>query len=68
VAEYIAKFTTLSRNTSYDDVSLASYFYHGLTGTIKDELMNKEWAKLKRLQELATRLDARIREKKCEKE
>jgi hypothetical protein len=68
VAEYIAKFTTLSQNTSYDDASLTACFYHGLTSTIKDELVNKEWKKLKGLQDLTTRLDARMRERKYEKE
>jgi hypothetical protein len=68
VAEYISRFTTHSQHTRFDDPSLTGYFYHGLNGTIKDELVTKEWKNLRELQGIATKLDARARERKFEKD
>lgn len=68
VAEYISRFAVHSQHTKYDDPSLASYFYNGLDGPIKDELATREWTTLKELQTMSTRLDARARERKFEKE
>jgi len=68
VAEYISKFAIHSQHTKYDDPSLASCFYNGLDDSIKDELSTREWTTLRELQNMATRLDARARERKFEKE
>ena len=68
VAEYISRFAVHSQHTKYDDPSLASYFYNGLDDAIKDELATREWTTLKELQTMSTRLDARARERKFEKE
>jgi Retrotransposon gag protein len=68
VAEYISRFATHSQHTKFDNQSLAAYFYNGLCSTIKDELVTKEWSTLRDLQTIATRLDARFRERKFEKE
>jgi len=68
VAEYISKFAVHSQHTKYDDPSLASCFYNGLDDSIKDELSTREWTTLRELQNMATRLDARARERKFEKE
>jgi Retrotransposon gag protein len=68
VAEYISRFATHSQYTRYDDPSRTGYFYHGLNGAIKDQLVTREWKNLKELQAIATKLDARARERKFEKE
>jgi len=68
VAEYISRFATHSQHTKLNDVGLAKYFYDGLKGTIKAELVTKEWTTLQELQTLATRLDARLQERRVERE
>jgi len=68
VAEYISRFATHSQHTKVNDPGLAKYFYDGLKGTIKDELATRDWVTLKELQALSTRLDARLQERRAEKE
>jgi hypothetical protein len=68
VAEYISRFAIHAQHTSYDDSSKMGYFYNGLDGTIKDKLVSDSWKTLKELQNLATRHDARARERKLERE
>jgi hypothetical protein len=68
VAAYISRFTIHSQHTKFDDDSLAGHFYEGLDGTIKDELAFRDWKTLKELQVLAGRLDARVQQRKLEKE
>jgi len=68
VAEYISRFAVHSQHTKYDDSSLTFYFYNGLDDPIKDELATREWTTLKELQTMSTRLDARARERRLEKE
>jgi Retrotransposon gag protein len=68
VAEYTSRFAIHSQYTKFDDDSLTGHFYEGLHGDIKDELAVREWKDLKGLQVLAGRLDARLRQRKKEKE
>lgn len=67
VAEYISRFATHAQHTKFDDSALASHFYEGLDDGIKDELATREWTNLRELQNLASRLDNRARQREIEK-
>jgi hypothetical protein len=48
---------------------LADYFYWGLKPEVKDRLADlDEWMSLRDLQQKATRIDARLQERRVEKE
>jgi hypothetical protein len=66
VAVYISRFATHSQYTNFNDSALASQFYRNLHKDIKNALVTKEWSSLKELQNIATKLDARARERKFE--
>ena len=63
VANYISRFAVHSQHAHLNDVGLRQAFYKGLKSGIKDELATRDYATLKELQTLATKLDARLRER-----
>lgn len=68
VAEYISRFIGYSQHTKLNDVGLREYFYDGLKDSIKDELATRSCPTLQSLQETATLLDARLHERRVERE
>lgn len=66
VANYISRFAVYSQHAHLNDVGLRQAFYKGLKSGIKDELATRDYATLKELQTLATKLDARLRERSLE--
>ena len=66
VANYISRFAVYSQHASLNDVGLRQAFYKGLKSGIKDELATRDYKTLKELQTLATKLDARLRERALE--
>jgi len=60
VANYISRFVIHSQHANLNDVALRQAFYKGLKSGIKDKLATRDYATLKELQTLATRLDARL--------
>jgi hypothetical protein len=67
VAEYISRFISHSQHTDLNDPALREYFYDGLKEAIKDELATRQCSTLQELQETATRLDARLQERRMER-
>ena len=67
VAEYISRFVGYSQHTKLNDPGLREYFYDGLKDMIKDELATRRYDTLKELQETATHLNARLHERKMER-
>ena len=63
VANYISRFAIHSQHANLNDVGLRQAFYRGLKSGIKDELATRDYTTLKELQTLATKLDARLRER-----
>ena len=66
VAHYISRFAVYSQHANLNDVGLRQAFYKGLKSGIKDELATRDYTTLKELQTLATKLDARLRERAVE--
>lgn len=69
VAEYHSRFASHGQYTELEDAALADYFYWGLKPEVKDRLADlEEWTSLRDLQQKATRIDARLHERRVEKE
>jgi hypothetical protein len=69
VAEYHSRFASHGQYTGLEDAALADYFYLGLKPEVKDRLADlDEWTSLRDLQQKATRIDARLQERRVEKE
>jgi hypothetical protein len=66
VANYISRFAIHSQHANLNDVALRHAFYKGLKSGIKDELATRDYTTFKELQTLATKLDARLRERALE--
>lgn len=66
VANYISHFAIHSQHANLNDVALRQAFYKGLKSGIKDELATRDYTTFKELQTLATKLDARLRERALE--
>src|SRR5579862_4570218 len=69
VAEYHSRFASHGQYTELEDAALADYFYWGLKPEVKDRLVDlKEWTSLCDLQQKATRIDARLHERRVKRE
>ena len=66
VATYISRFTIPSPHANLNDTGLRQAFYKGLKKGIKDELATRDYSTLKELQNLATKLDSRLKERALE--
>uniref|UniRef100_A0AAQ4QFQ9 CCHC-type domain-containing protein n=1 Tax=Gasterosteus aculeatus aculeatus TaxID=481459 RepID=A0AAQ4QFQ9_GASAC len=69
VSDFSIDFRTLATESGWEDSALMPTFYHGLSESLKDELVNRDWGNtLEDLISLATQLDRRRRERQQEKE
>lgn len=66
VATYISRFAIHSPHANLNDTGLRQAFYKGLKKGIKDELATRDYSTLKELQNLATKLDSRLKERALE--
>ncbi|KAL2088058.1 hypothetical protein ACEWY4_016886 [Coilia grayii] len=68
VSDYAIEFCTLAAETGWEDDTLMTAFYQGLSESVKDEIVNREWSEeLDDIVTLATTLDARMRERRMER-
>ncbi|SAL95631.1 hypothetical protein, partial, partial [Absidia glauca] len=69
VSAYAAEFLRLSSDLNWDEQALCALFYRGLNGNVKDELCTRDRPdNLTSLTEICIRLDARLYERRSERE
>ena len=68
VAQYGVEFRTVAVRSGWEEQALRPAFYRGLQGSVKDELVNRDWGQtLDELISLVIHLDARIQERRLDR-